>query len=660
MADAGEARGVEKETPKWASATDSASLDVRAAAAGIITESQLGKDLGRLLNDFLNAHVPWPYHANPGIAFDATGGESQRFESLIYTSPTPLDRVSADNVACAVDVHERLDLEQLRQSFGRIARVKALSKKIFPSVSDGVPVADATMGIIFARESDVAIEVLAHEVAELLRKHPHRLWTDMVVVLSRGTVHLACQIPYKPLGDFLPPARNVNYRAAMYIHVFARAHAAFALNKMCALLFPYLYMYQPAVGLPPYKELLKDMPQTGMPIAGFQFNLSGNLVPVPTTTPFTELYLFPLSFRVEDQQGNLHAKVQYMPWQDGGVVRVQGQFPIEALLVFAGKEALSQPVVRFQGEQTSGVIPMSADQFKQMAMKLAKQSNLVIKPDQRPKLVINKHGDEGTSSPFIARLFLGLCTLRDQTIADKSLRQSFDKVFEGIIGGLQNLRTTARSITTLYSSHSEGVASGKAARVVNGDIYIDEPIDAELRRLTESFINTASRIVKERMKELVKLLDVNIGFLFQKGGAFNNGIARLRPTDPALGDYLIATRAKWCARLMMVRNSLEHETWSLPHVRHEQAGANARAIEPLIDGQPVTEFVAQMLDRVCCFVEELSTHAMQRRMQHDVSLTEIPLSERLPENAARFRQALIGGGTPTWALAYHDSKFEDT
>jgi hypothetical protein len=47
-------------------------------------------------------------------------------------------------------------------------------------------------------------------------------------------------------------------------------------------------------------------------------------------------------------------------------------------------------------------------------------------------------------------------------------------------------------------------------------------------------------------------------------------------------------------------------------------------------------------------------------MKHDVSLTEIPLSQRKPEVASRFRLALVGGGTPIWTIAYHDAKFEDT
>lgn len=192
--------------------------------------------------------------------------------------------------------------------------------------------------------------------------------------------------------------------------------------------------------------------------------------------------------------------------------------------------------------------------------------------------------------------------LRDQAIADKSLRNEFAKSFEGVLTGLENLRDSAKSIKNLYSSHSDAAAHGRAARTVNGDIYVDQPIDLELKKQIARFIGTASRIVKARMKRLLKILDTNIGFLFQWEFAFKNGVARLRSSDPALADYLVETRAKWCERLLIIRNDLlEHGTWSLELVRYELSGTRVRAIEPLVDGQPVAEFAPHIVDRICCF-----------------------------------------------------------
>jgi hypothetical protein len=253
--------------PKWSSATDTISADIRAAAVRMVADSRIpGSSLGRLLNVFLSEHIPWPYRAGPGNAFDSTGTESSKFESLIYTSPDAVERVPADNLACAVDVHENLSLERLGESYGKIARVKTLAKATIPTVSQGIPVADATMGIIFARDSDAPIEALAEELARLNGKHSYRVWPDMILVLSRGTVNLACQIPYKPLGDFLPPGRGVAHRAAMYIHVSQGRTLHLRLTRCARSFFHTSTYFSPGWDFRRIKEFLRTCQRPGCPL----------------------------------------------------------------------------------------------------------------------------------------------------------------------------------------------------------------------------------------------------------------------------------------------------------------------------------------------------------------------------------------------------------
>lgn len=362
MAEQIDAAGVAKAVKTgWGSVTDSISAELRAAAAQIITDSRLpGSNVGTLLNAFLGRYLAWPYRVTPGRAFDFEGAESLGFDSLIYTSSETLTRVPADTLACAIDVHQNLGLEELRASYEKIAQVKKLAKSPLPKTSSSTPVADATMGIVFAVDSNVPLEKLAEELEHLNKQYSHRNWVDMVVVISRGTINYVCQFPHKPLGDFLPPARETTVLAAMYVHIFARAHSAPSLNRMCGVLFLYMYLFSPGTALPPYREILEGAPGAGMTIAPYQPNLKGDLVPVPRELLFIQFFAFPLGFRAEDGKGDLLAKVQYLQWQDGGVVRVTGKMPIEAFLVFAGKAALSQPIVRLGDEQFSGVTPFLA------------------------------------------------------------------------------------------------------------------------------------------------------------------------------------------------------------------------------------------------------------------------------------------------------------
>jgi hypothetical protein len=67
-----------------------------------------------------------------------------------------------------------------------------------------------------------------------------------------------------------------------------------------------------------------------------------------------------------------------------------------------------------------------------------------------------------------------------------------------------------------------------------------------------------------------------------------------------------------------------------------------------------------MVDRLACFIEELTAHCLQTRMPRDITITEIPLSQRAAEAPERFQVTLAIGGMQVWAIAYHQESFEET
>jgi hypothetical protein len=111
--------------------------------------------------------------------------------------------------------------------------------------------------------------------------------------------------------------------------------------------------------------------------------------------------------------------------------------------------------------------------------------------------------------------------------------------------------------------------------------------------------------------------------------------------------------------LVETRNDVEHEGWALPRVIYQNAASGVTTVEPEIAGQPVTQFVKVMLDRLCCFVEEFTAHSLQMRMPPQIVITEIIRAARRPEAPERFSLTLGVGGFPRWSLAYHASSFEE-
>src|SRR5207249_1350565 len=183
-------------------------------------------------------------------------------------------------------------------------------------------------------------------------------------------------------------------------------------------------------------------------------------------------------------------------------------------------------------------------------------------------------------------------------------------------------------------------------------------IDTELKKEVESFLNAAVRALKDGMQVVAKEAQVSIGFLFKKQSAFDTGVAHLKTTDPALAEYLRQTRT-WSELLVRSRNAM-HEGWMLSRVAYSHTDGRAIAHEPSIADQRVAEFVKFMLDRLSCFVEEMTAHCLQRLMPAGITIAEIALAQRLAEAPERFRVTLAMGGLPAWQIVFHDSSFEET
>jgi len=621
--------------------------------------------LSDALNQTLNQFLVWPFRATKGFAIDAEGEQTDIFSTLICTvsqpQPTPEpSNFNADNVACAIDVNESLDVERLRAAYERIACAKRLQKTPTPNVPN-VAHTTITLGIIFARDATIPLETLAEELDRLNRQHPDREWTDMVVVLTKGTINYVCQFPGESIvGDFLPPAEGVSdrYSAPMYIILLIKPTGVFTFNKMCSFLMAHLMIFSPGVNLPNFVQILEGTPNEGMIITGYQYNLSGHLMPVPRQF-YNDRYIPPRPFRIEDKQGNLLSTLQFLPWQDGGVVLLKGKLPLDGLLIFLGEKALVRGgIVKLADSQISNVLKITSEDFMQMLKRIQNQTNMFVKRDQT-KFVVQKLMDEGVSSPFVARLYMGILRLRDVVFPEPTKKDIFDKPYHFVMESMLNARSASHVIVQLISDHFSKLTKDEVGQLRGNTIYIEKTIDKELRKEVETFLNSAVRVLKQGMHEVTKALHVDIGFLFMKQTSFEKGLTALEKSDPFLAAYLMETR-KWSEPLINSRNAIEHDGWILPKVRYMEVSGAIRAEEPKIASRNVSEFVTFIMDRLSCFVEEVTAHCLQIRMPEGFSVTEIPLSQRESYMPQRFQLTLTNGGMPIWNISYQHSTFEET
>jgi len=638
---------------------DSVSQEIHKAAQALLKAVYIsGANIAVCLNSTLNQFLTWPFRAGSLRIIDSEG-KSITFETVIYTSSATQSesqppKVEADAVACGVHIVQSLGPEELRVGYECIAGLKRLKRT---RIQVGFPVNIAPLGIVFAIDSSIPIEKTAELMMLLNKSYPASEWPDMVAVLTRGTVNYAVAFLGEPIkGDFLLPYIKDFPVPPMYVHVFAHGLGLFSMNKVCSLLFMHLQTFSPGTKLPNMEETLEGVSPFGITLGAYQFNLERQLVPARNLL-WEQGKIGPLPFRIEDSKGNLLSHLQFIPWQDGGVVRLIGKLPLEGILVFMGPVARNAQIIRQPDGAISSVLPIGEAEFREMLAKFQRQSNMKVRVEE-PKLTVSKFADEGTSSPFMARLFLGMLRLRDMVFDDNKKREEFDKAYQFVLDTFVNARETSNEIIQTLTEHSRKVSQGEIAHLKGHVIHISQSIDSKLGKQFAEFLNGTVRVLKDGMQNLAAVLQLNIGFLYRQQAAFENGIATLAQTRPELAAYLQETR-KWSESLILIRNNL-HKGWMLPKMTYKETPGTIQAVEPEVSGQPVSAFVDYMLDRLCCFIEEVSAYGLRDQMPSGISITEIPVSDRKADYPERFQVTFIHGGMPIWNIAYHVSKFEES
>lgn len=638
---------------------DSIAIQIHSAAESLLKRMRIpAVNLAECLNSTLNQFLTWPFRAGSAYIID-TEENNASFDTVIYTnSETDSEdqpvKMNVDKTACTIHVIESFSQEELRDGYENIAVFKRLKRTSMPKT--GVPINTLPLGIIFVVDSTVPIEKIAEFMILQNHNRPSTEWPDMVAVLTHGTVNYAVQFHGGPIeGDFFLPNIKFPQVVPMYVHVFARGLGLYSMNKMCAFLFMHLLTFSPGTKLPIADVVLEDVSPYGITLGAYQFNLESKLVPLPDEM-YSERRLPTIPFRIEDQKGKLLSHLEFITWQGGGAVSLIGKLPLEGLLVFLGPAAKEAQIIKRPDGAISSVLNIGQAEFNEMLGRIQRQTNMNVKIEE-PKLTITKMNEEGTTSPFMARIFLGILNLRDVAFSDNKKIEEFDKASEVVIMTLFNARSTAKEIIEALTEHIHKVSKGEIARLIQNTIRIDESIDNKLRKQVEAFLNSTVRVLKDGMQKLSRFLMLELGFLYQKQEAFNNGIDTLSKTEPELADYLLETR-RWSERLILMRNAL-HTGWMLPKMGYKNNSGIIEVVEPQISGEPVSEFVNYVIDRLCCFVEDISVYGLKTQMPSGISVTEIPLSKRKTDCPERFKVTFVNGGMQIWTITYHDSQFEE-
>jgi hypothetical protein len=588
------------------------------------------------------------FHVGIAKVHDVAGARAGPL-TVIATAPVEAAQVPADAVAVAAYACPVLDEATIRVGYEIIAQVKTLQK----TPSDEPSRSTVTLGVIVAATSGQSLDSIAQTMRQLNSGTVADLRPDMVVVLARGTINYISTLgPDQTMpGDWLPPARGKgDFVAPALLHMVTTATSTFSLNRLAGYIIGQLAFYAPNVECPNMQAAIVGVPPNRTVVVLYQFNLAAQLVEVHKAEPVAVP-----PFLIESPATELLAKMHYQPWQDGGIVILDGILPLVGLLVFAPTAVPTMTFKLKNDRQISSVLPMSLDDFNTFAEQIAKRSNLTVRP-QRQEFTSAHLGNEGSSTPFVARLWMTPPHLRDLVLHQPADIEAFDTTYQSILNDLTTLRRIGRETLDLWNGHVQRIRNGEIIRYQNG-IHVDQTIDEPLVHNLETLVRSAADAAK-LFQKLTLVFGTEIGFMFQKDPAFEAGVVGMEATDPMLADYLREVR-KWLQPLTLARNNLEHEAVVSSRIQYiRQAGDRFDVKEPQVFGLPLTSFIPAILNRLDRFIEEVMVRSMQATIAKPLTIAEIPIGSRDPVKPERFAAGLLGLVGPG-QIIYSDDAFDD-
>jgi hypothetical protein len=647
--------------------TDTLGHKVRSAGKAVLAApaDQVATTLAAQLKQLVIS----PYRIEVAAIADQLGRATEPFAVLICNGGQIIGAgdvravVPTESAAVAFDVTRTLDLDGLAAAYGRLAEAKAQVKAA--PVPGGEHI-EPTLGIIFAVASRVSLEELGEELIRLNARTPSDRWPDLVVVAQNGLIGYYGQLlgSNDEPGILLPPSQDAGSgkRVPVYATMMISATGAETFNLMAHAIFGHLTRWAPGFVVPD-QTILDGVPRQAVTLTGYQYDLAGQLRALPRdqyrdrAMPLPSVALFPKGRKDAPPL----ATMAFLRWQDGGVVLLQGKLPLEGMLVFLSGIISRQEFRKIQkmtwgGLQVSSVLPISAHQYQMLLRNIQQRGGLDVRRNEG-KIVVQKFADEGTGSPFMARIFFGQMKLAEALGATD--REAFSKSHRVLMTTVMEIRDAAKDVARTWKDYKRRIDEGSIVERQRGQIHVTEQIDRQLGRLTSDFLTAATRSLKDRMQNVALALGLDIGFLFQQQTRFERALAKLQTIDAPLAVYISQARA-WSNALVTTRNKL-HGDWELPRaIISEMDDGRVAVAEPSIEGIPVTQWVADMTDRILCFIEDVVAHGIQKKMPRGLTLTEVPIARRSLELALRFQNTISGGGLPAWEIRYHLTKFDET
>jgi hypothetical protein len=266
---------------------------------------------------------------------------------------------------------------------------------------------------------------------------------------------------------------------------------------------------------------------------------------------------------------------------------------------------------------------------------------------EKPFTIV-KFSDEGTSSPFPARIMLQMCNLRDNLLFNED-RKRFDEVYATVIDNFMEIKLAAKELRQLEEQHNIELHQGIAASIqVNGHITINKPIEIQYRAIIKEFF-IKGQIIIAALPRVGKVFGLRTAFFFADDDKYEKSSKQLENISKNacfVLDHLKWARSGWYKAFNDIRNTIIHDVFKFPHIKYEvDPESNILAKYPLLSDKVdnctlLQQFIDRLIELVeCCVVFYFST-----KLKDGQIIIDIPENKRNPDKVIRYQLCMNIGG----------------
>lgn len=264
-----------------------------------------------------------------------------------------------------------------------------------------------------------------------------------------------------------------------------------------------------------------------------------------------------------------------------------------------------------------------------------------MKEVKKEVFIVKKVWDEGTASPFPARLMLQMFTFRDELLNEKE-KSEFNKSYNPILENYKALSLSVKKLKSLQENHIAEVEAGKVVKLrSNGQIDIEKSIDDEYREGIKDFF-IKGEITIGGLQKLGNVFGLKIGFFFKEDKKFEKEAQSLEKEWGQNAKFILnkigSARKIWYEEFNNYRNYIEHHYVEIPDIKYILKSDGKFEIDfPTIqDGGDLVAMLDKIKYEILELVEDTLMFFFNTKLKPGLLIREIPIEERDPKIAIKY------------------------